>query len=107
MKLKCKQGDMALIIKSTNNFNTGRIVTCINFVGDISNKFNVTSGNYWEIDISLQYFQEMGDGSIRPTYHIPYIDDNRLLPLPPLKEDDTNVHSVDDALNTIVQIEKL
>lgn len=102
MKLKCKQGDMAVIINGGTPFNIGTVVTCVKFVGDISKKFNVRSGNYWEVDKNLPYFIQEEGGIWVEAYKLSYVQDAYLLPIPPLKEDDTNVHSVDDALNTIV-----
>jgi len=78
--MNCKQGDMAVIIRSEAG-NEGKVVTCLNFVGNpppTINKrggFNCYLGNdYWLVDRKLN----CTSGSIEP-----YARDSALMPITP------------------------
>ena len=72
--MRCKQGDMALIVKSTCG-NEGKVVTCLEFVGEIS---SYKGDDYWRIDIKL-----VGRGCIsgKMRESSPYARDAWLMPI--------------------------
>jgi len=52
MTLRCKPVDMALIIKSINSANIGKIVTCIKYVGTYK---DCIGPDLWEVDRLLMW----------------------------------------------------
>ena len=62
--MKCKQGDMAVITQSAAD-NEGRVVTCMEFVGDPGIvkcggfKILMNGDDYWRVDIKLNVVNPM------------------------------------------------
>jgi hypothetical protein len=75
MGLNCKQGDLAIVVKSYAG-NEGRIVRCVKFIGDQRHRFpggairNIQ--NCWEVDQQLNTINVgiksniVGDERLRP-----------------------------------------
>ena len=78
--MNCKQGDIAIIIRSEAG-NLGKIVTCVEFIGNAPNigLFNLDNfKNWWKIDTDLTYRDVFFDV---PVGAYPYIPDECLRPL--------------------------
>lgn len=73
--MRCKQGDLAIIVKSYAG-NEGKIVRCVKFIGDRSKVYpdglTRIEKNCWEIDTHLNTINkgslsvEVGDNRLRP-----------------------------------------
>jgi hypothetical protein len=64
--MNCKQGDLAIVVRSVTGLNLGKIVRCVRWVG-YSAKDPVTGGEWadpaddnWEIDPPLSVFWRVG-----------------------------------------------
>lgn len=78
MNLRCKQGDIAIIVKSDYPENLGKIVTCEEYVGTPSvhnyvGRTWATPHQYWKIDQSILVSSDL--------IYLPYIQDSQLRPL--------------------------
>lgn len=102
MKLNCKQGDIAIIVKSTVG-NEGKIVRCLEFAGvldalpDVHGKVRYYRGDprpVWKIDRAINF----GNGFY--VVQIEYCSDEYLRPLRGDLEDDTITEEKE--LNTVV-----
>lgn len=60
--MNCKQGDLAIVVKSHKGKNVGKIVTCLKFIGTHPNfdGFN----DLWEVDQEMDWYHWLF-GSIR------------------------------------------
>jgi hypothetical protein len=79
--MRCKQGDLALIIKSVDDINTGKIVDVLEYVGE-----HTKHGASWHVrsrgtDLILE------DGTVSRESHC---SDDSLKPLPPDAPADAN-----------------
>lgn len=57
MNLRCKAGDLCIITQSQAG-NTGKMVTCVKFVGPHP---KMDGGDYWEIDRHLPVINLFGE----------------------------------------------
>ena len=89
--MNCKQGDMAVIVRSAAN-NEGRTVTCLEYVGLAGHDGLVEighgiilmqGGDYWRVDIKLNITNKVV--GIRPDC-VPYVRDSCLMPISGYKE---------------------
>lgn len=71
--MNCKQGDMAIIIRSYWG-NEGKIVTCLKFIG----RMDGYPGVHWKVDTLLPC-----EGSTTP-----FINDSFLCPIRPSNDED-------------------
>lgn len=67
--MNCKQGDLAVIVKSYAG-NEGKIVRCIDFIGDVHGPHNIIVPT-WRIDRRLPHCEggldnRVGDFQLRP-----------------------------------------
>lgn len=83
--MKCKQGQMAFIIKSLRPANIGRIVTCAKYIGYYSQGDTITmSGESWMAPDTDDYW--MIEGNLETQFgpsKIAYIMDSYLSPIEP------------------------
>ena len=75
--MKCKEGDLAIIIKSSRGISVGRIVTCIKFMGTVygerdGKKFRILQPDVWLIDQRLTYTNGQ---------ELPYVSDDSMMPI--------------------------
>lgn len=77
--MKCKQGDLAIVVKSAEGQNVGRIVTCVKFLGTVYGKnpttgreFRILQTDLWELDQALSYTNGQ---------ELPYASDECLMPI--------------------------
>lgn len=99
--MRCKQGDMATVIRSMNPANTMRIVTVVSYIGYYKQgerfEYNgneceaIITDNYWWIDTSGSPFASDGYGEISRAY----IPDTWLKPIPPDVLDETTEKTKD------------
>lgn len=91
MKLNCKPGCLAIVVKGANpnspRTNVGKIVTCIKYVGDITDLvgFTVSSKNLWLVDKPLFFSRNNKTALV----NFPYCRDDylRMLNDPDFTED--------------------
>lgn len=113
--MRCKQGDMATVIRSINPANTMRIVTVHQYIGYFNQgeKFDyngneceaVITDNYWWIDTSGSPFKSDGYGEISRAYS----PDTWLQPIPPdlLDDDESTEHTNDIVLDVELTLEPI
>ena len=77
MTLRCKPGDMALIIRSSCG-NEGKIVTCLEFIGKENDNWHA-NGDRWRIDRKIPWTDK--SGRIRGEHDT--ISDRYLMPIRP------------------------
>lgn len=73
MTLNCKQGDLAIIVKSVSG-NEGKIVRCVRYAGMIeytTPNFSLLRLESWEVDVQVkgcfgQLHRLMPDSHLRP-----------------------------------------
>lgn len=81
--MNCKQGDMAVVVRSSAG-NEGKVVTCVEYLGRIGlveingEPHYMASGDYWLVDRVLNLSK--GDGRLFLD-HAPYIPDSFLMPI--------------------------
>lgn len=81
MGLNCKQGDLAIVVKSYAG-NEGKIVRCIRLIPAGFGRFRESLGPLWEVDVELNIVDE--NGLKRPPVKI--ATDAHLRPIKPLDE---------------------
>lgn len=72
--LNCKQGDLAIVVKSQNGRNFGKIVQCITYVGKVEGK---KPNDIWVVDQMIQWT----DNNTGEVVNFPMISDSNLRPL--------------------------
>lgn len=83
--MNCKQGDMAMIIKSLAG-NEGKVVTCLEFVGGNTPGCNPPKNkDFWRIDIPIRGVDKSGKPA---DSFVPYARDYCMRPLRPSEEMD-------------------
>ena len=86
--MNCKQGDMAVVIRSAAN-NEGRTVTCLEFVGALDivqikdSTVWLVGDDYWRIDQDINLFNR-DQGMFKD--FAPYVRDSCLMPISGYKE---------------------
>lgn len=87
--MKCKVGDMALIVKSMAG-NEGKVVTCLEYMGHDpgiiiweDKVINLTNAkDWWRIDVKLNMLQIYNDGTVvLEENHSPFCRDDFLMPI--------------------------
>ena len=76
--MRCKVGDLALIISSIIPENNGKLVRCIRLVDPDEFNFRTDLGPLWEIDTIV--------GTINGD-RVPFIFDCRLMPIRPMPDE--------------------
>jgi hypothetical protein len=77
--MNCKQGDMAVVIKSMAG-NEGKIVTCLKFVGKDLIGVRANADDFWLVDKQMNCINNGGGPG---TMTAPYARDHCLRPLRP------------------------
>ncbi|MDE1866978.1 MAG: hypothetical protein KGI08_04615 [Thaumarchaeota archaeon] len=85
--MNCKQGDLAIVVKSTAG-NEGKIVTCLKLFNKVPGRTD-SHGPLWETDTALNNFNGLTGKIVGTTRYIP---DSFLRPIKGLDEleDETN-----------------
>lgn len=105
MKLNCKQGDLAIIVKSTAG-NEGKIVRCLEYMGVISHITDTAGDTWrygrgprpvWRIDRTINFRSTYGfDADVQ----VGYCSDECLRPLRGDTDDESATEEKE--LNTVV-----
>lgn len=72
--MNCKQGDMALIIRSATGVTAGWEVTCLNFLGEVE---GCDGSDRWEIDRKIPYLKKPSGEEV----WLAHICDRNLMPI--------------------------
>lgn len=70
--MRCNKGDLAIVVKGINVVNLGKIVTCLEYVGEVQ---GLQAKDYWLVDTNLFYT----NGAL--SSHKPYASDATLKPI--------------------------
>lgn len=83
--MRCKKGDIAIVTSSAHGVNLGKIVTCLEFVGNLPQgvlpfpAFLAQDGDYWRVD-TYMVCVKVTTGEYIGKYC--YARDSQLTPLP-------------------------
>lgn len=99
MSLRCKQGDLAIVVGSFWPENNGKVVKCLEFLGDDVSRFGTTTPlkDWWLIDRSLTVGS--GNGGRHGEYTL--AADSVLLPISP----PDNMKEIEDELALVGEAE--
>lgn len=82
--MNCKQGDVAIIVRSPKGGNVGKSVTCLELLPAGSERVRLSWGPLWRVDRQLTYINEIGfehKKSVCP--------DMCLMPIRPAEDEET------------------
>lgn len=93
MKLRCKPGDLALVVRGTQ---TGKMLTCERLENPPA-RFSLEHSPIWKVDRDMPWGRTLEDAR-----WIPYAPDDALMPIRPEPDDvDTRITQDVPAENTI------
>ena len=74
LELRCKEGDLAIIVRGSNPKNLGKIVTCVKFKGTIPEGLEA---DHWLIDQDIEWVSANDTNKA----YLPYCRDFNLKPI--------------------------